>query len=318
MSLSISQGFVIYGAVLQGEIGSTAKHEQGFYVTGSAGGRISGFSRGGVGDFNGDGINDVIVGSTLLSSKDCNQCGTSYLIYGQQTLSNNHLLDFVSTNMAFIGSYSYSGSSVNTVGSGTTTAVTLDTSQGFTTVGSGPSSGCGEPHWNYSSEYFDLGFSIFALPANSFSGYSVSGGGDVNGDGDNLASYSQSQVYCISGAHSSDLTGLAVNVVGDFNGDDLADLVIGAPFGNFDSGDSYLILSSPSPTSFPSSFPTTMEIPVITLQDEIINWLISNVSSVLNSFANKYKFISDEINEHITLKSYEVGLLLKPAADFRS
>jgi len=119
------------------------------------------------------------------------------------------------------------------------------------------------------------GFRINGIKANDRSGSSVSGAGDVNGDGladliigayradPNGNESGQSYVvfgktdsatvnldnlgdggFFINGIDGFDRSGVSVSGAGDVNGDGIADLIIGAPDGNdggADAGEAYVI-----------------------------------------------------------------------------
>jgi hypothetical protein len=179
-----------------------------------------GISVGSAGDFNGDGINDIVIGIAPYSGSD----GSTYIVYGSSDLSS--------------------------------LTIPLTSSQGITITG--PRIGL---YW-------------------SLSGYSVSGAGDVNGDGFadvvigaprannaggmafvvygssnptdlTLTSLTLSQGFAIygSGTPSSnsvygDYAGFSVSNAGDFNNDGYADVVIGASYVNSQTGEIFIIYGS--------------------------------------------------------------------------
>jgi Ca2+-binding RTX toxin-like protein len=194
---------------------------EGFLINGIAPGDFSGYSVSGAGDINGDGISDVIIGAIAADPNGVSS-GQSYVVFGS--------------------------------------------SQGF------------QPIIDLSSLNGRNGFRIDGIAAGDQLGYSASNAGDVNGDGiqdliiganrANPNGDDSGQSYVIFGSRNSfaatvspsslngtngfkingiavgDRSGTFVSEAGDFNGDGIDDLVIGArsadPNGS-DSGQSYVV-----------------------------------------------------------------------------
>ncbi len=230
------EAYLIYGvaggAVL---IGNVALSDVGISVSGVTfqgidSNDLAGISVSSVGDVNGDGIDDLLTGAAFADPNGVSSAGESYLIYGQS------------------GPGALSGA--------------IDLSQVGTTI---------------------AGAILNGIDQSDFSGRTVRGAGDINGDGlaDLLVSGWRAQpnginnagktylIYGRSGASalsgSIDLSGLGIFVhgatfngidpfddssasvsgVGDINGDGYDDLLIGAnladPNGISAAGESYLI-----------------------------------------------------------------------------
>ena len=263
---------------------------QGFVITGSNNGENSGYSVSNAGDVNGDGVDDLIIGAP----------GGYYYYYGSGSGGRSYVV--------------FGGSEVGT--SGSLELSELDGSNGFvingvdnndnagrSVSGAGDINGdgiddliIGAPYADSSSNYgnagesyvvfgnsdgfaasLDLseldgsnGFVITGIDNNDNLGRSVSGAGDVNGDGiddliigapnaDSSSNYSsEGESYVIfgssdgfaanldlanlddidglviTGVDNNDNSGTAVSGAGDINGDGVSDIIIGAPYA--DSG----------------------------------------------------------------------------------
>ena len=196
----------------------------GFVINGIDAADYSGLSVSGAGDVNGDGIDDLIIGASGADSNVNSEAGESYVIFGQ--------------NNGFSASFDLSD---------------LDGTNGFVINGIDESDRIGE---------------------------SVSGAGDVNGDGIddliigaanadpngnstagesyvvfgrdsgfssslNLSTLDGTNGFALNGINEFDLSGYSVSGAGDVNGDGFDDLIIGAsladPNGNDSAGQVYVV-----------------------------------------------------------------------------
>ncbi len=263
LSLSSENGFEIYGA-------NTNDH--------------SGYSASSAGDFNQDGYEDIVIGTTKTS-------GLAYLIFGNKTISNIDLASlsieqgFSITGINCVNSVSSAGD-INNDGyddiilgipnqSNSKSFLIYGKTTGFTNI-------------NLATLTSAEGIYIEGAFAANANGAEVSYAGDVNGDGygdvivganqansykgisyvifgaSNIANLAYStltlnQGFKIFGQNINDQSGISVSSAGDFNGDGYADVIIGAnqayPYGRTNSGAAYIIFNS-AVTANPTSMPT--------------------------------------------------------------
>ena len=204
---SIGSTYVVYGVAgaTRGALNLTnLSSSQGYEIFGDAGGDQLGYSVSGVGDINGDGIDDLIIG-VPYNDDGGSGAGQAYVIYGVAGTP------------------------------GTLDVTTLTAAQGFAIQGD---------------------------TVGDNAGFSVSGAGDVNGDGINdliigavngddggsnsgeayviygtagatrgtldLTNLTQNEGFLIRGDVSGDMLGWSVSDAGDVNGDGIDDVIIGA------------------------------------------------------------------------------------------
>ncbi len=191
-SLSISQGISIYGA---------------------NNGDQSGWSAGSAGDFNKDGISDIIIGAP--SALD--HTGISYVIFGNKTLADMYLANITNFGLTVTGANinDYSGLSVSTAGD--------FNNDGIADV-------------------------IIGAPATDLdSGSSYIVFGNKNPEDLNLAENANSRWITITSSSAVDYTGTEVNFAGDINKDGISDVVIGSP-GAGDGGTCYVVFGNNNPS----------------------------------------------------------------------
>ncbi len=253
----------------------------GFTITGDAGDYL-GHSVSSAGDFNGDGFDDLIVGALGYYS----QQGASYIVYGTDagfaaTLDPTFLNEDTGFLIDGISAGDKCGYSVSAAGD-----VNGD---GFDDVivgaiGVEASTHGGAAYVVFGNDSHTAGIGVLALDGNNgfkiqgaaaydFTGYSVSGAGDINGDGyadlvvgangaDPNDSFSGSTYvvfgkasgfsatilpssldghngFRLDGASLAQNSGMTVSTAGDINGDGFADFVVGtggiSPFGTYTS-----------------------------------------------------------------------------------
>ncbi|MFB2935939.1 choice-of-anchor Q domain-containing protein [Aerosakkonemataceae cyanobacterium BLCC-F154] len=270
---------------------SSLNGSNGFTINGVAANALTGLDVSDAGDINGDGIDDLIIGAIFADPNGFDDAGQSYVVFGRQNQFNSTLnLSELNGSNGFaingIRRGDYSGNSVSSAGD--------INGDGFDDLIIGAyfadvngQSGTGQSYVIFGrqggfSANFNLfqlngsnGFAINGINAGDYSGYSVSGAGDVNGDGFddliigaynpddnvgrayvmfgrsggfsrsfNLANLNGNNGFTINGINPDDNLGVSVSSAGDVNGDGIDDLIIGAdqadPNGD-NSGQTYVV-----------------------------------------------------------------------------
>jgi hypothetical protein len=176
---------------------SSLNGSNGFVLNGIDGGDSSGTSVSGAGDVNGDGIDDLIIGA-VYADPNGSYSGESYVVFGSSSGFSSALeLSSLNGSNGFvlngIDADDYSGNSVSGAGDvngdgiddliiGASTADPNVDDEGESYVVFGSSTGFGASI-ELSSLNGSNGFVLNGIDANDLSGNSVSGAGDVNGDG---------------------------------------------------------------------------------------------------------------------------------------
>ena len=196
----------------------------GFTINGQADDQ-SGFSVSKAGDINGDGIGDLIIGAINGNPNNKESAGKSYVVFGNKT-GFGKTLDVANLNgtngftINGISALDNSGWSVSGLGDFNDDGIddiiigakkaTDNAGQGYVIYGSKKGFGA----------TFDL--STFDTP-------------DYNGD----------KGFIIDGLENSNL-GQSVSGAGDVNGDGADDLIISAPLANSQAGEAYVIFGTPA------------------------------------------------------------------------
>ncbi|MBI1871084.1 MAG: FG-GAP repeat protein [Chlamydiae bacterium] len=237
------------------------------YLVGENVGDYSGYSVSDAGDVDGDGKADLLIGARN-NNEGGTDAGKTYLILAK-TLGSSNTIDLSLADYAFIGedAYDYSGYSVSGAGDvdgdGKADLLIGAAMAGKAYLILAKSLG--------SSKTIDLSLADYTFIGDSFS--SVSGAGDVDGDGKadiligelfvgsgagetylilakSLGSSNTIDLsladYAFVGENAYDYSGYSVSGAGDVDGDGKSDLLIGARSndeGGTDAGKTYLILA---------------------------------------------------------------------------
>ena len=188
----------------------------GFVINGVSAGDQSGFSVSGAGDVNGDGMDDIIIGAHRVNGSR----GTSYVVFGKTDGNAVELFNIADGGFVINGAIGYDNS-------------------GFSVSGAGDINGDGLDDLIVGARYAD--------PNGASSGASYLVFGKTDGNVVQLSDIERGSVegFVINGASAGDNSGFSVSGAGDVNGDGFDDLLVGArdasPNGVVSSGASYVI-----------------------------------------------------------------------------
>jgi len=279
----LSQVYVVYGNTkLTEDFDLEAmKREEGFVIYGSSSNEhYTGVSLSTLGDFNGDGIEDIIVGDVYLYDP-----GRAYVILGKRDLRNDiylhdqgdDFLTIIGTSRSDDTGISVSYADIN--GDGLSDAVIgasgkdSEDMTGSVYVVFGHE--ITKNHINLESLDGKNGFVVTGFDAGARAGSSVSYAGDFNNDSiDDIIvgaphDWGTGKVYIITGRHNfekeisakeeiiinadaqNSRIGDSVSYAGDVNGDGINDVIMGAPDFAIDSiyGQAYVVFGTKTPES---------------------------------------------------------------------
>ncbi|MEM9531583.1 MAG: Ig-like domain-containing protein [Pseudomonadota bacterium] len=190
----------------------------GFTLSGIAENDQSGHSVSSAGDFNGDGVADLIIGEPYAAPGGVGFAGQSYIVFGQRSgfAQSLRLEDLDGTNGLTIESnVGLDQAGISVSGAGDINADGLDD----VVIGAPGNLGPGRAYVVFGAER--------GLPGRL-----------------SLASLNGENGFRIDGIGAEDGAGRAVSGAGDFNGDGVDDLVIGAPYADVDDGEAYVVFGN--------------------------------------------------------------------------
>ncbi len=207
--------FLLLGRAGGWGMGTSVAHPSVIRYTGEAGGDNAGTGVAGVGDVNGDGYDDMLIGASGYNYP-ATDAGAAYLVLGAATLSGGSLAGGGGDTIL-----KYSGEAQSNFA-------------GVAVAGAGDVDGNGLPDMLIGAEgrSASAGAAYLVLSDGAPNGGSLGGGA-----GDTIRRY--------TGEASLDFAGNAVAGAGDVNGDGYHDALVGAPYwGSKDNGAVYLILGA--------------------------------------------------------------------------
>jgi Ca2+-binding RTX toxin-like protein len=195
----------------------------GFSFFGASAGDTAGYAVAGIGDINGDGLDDILIGALQADPSTGTNAGVSYVILGKvggyaSPIDLGALNGTNGFSIKGVSAFDFSGASVSGIGD-----VNDDGLDDFIV---------GAPRADAAAG-LDAGAAYVVFGRNGGFGATL-----------DLSSLDGTNGYAIRGGGAGDGLGLAVSAAGDINNDGIADLIVGARQGEASSGLSYVVFGT--------------------------------------------------------------------------
>ncbi len=221
----------------------------GFALNGVAAGDRSGGSVSTAGDFNGDGIDDLIIGAYEASPDGRSGAGSSYVVFGTDSQIPNP----------------FNLSTLNGLNGFTINGVSAEDESGHSVGAAGDFNGDGID---------DVIIGAIGTVSGG-SSYVLFGSKSVMPNPFELSAINGLNGIVINGTAAGDRLGVSVSAAGDINHDGVADIIIGAdeadPGGRTGAGSSYVLFGTDSQLPNPFNLSTLNGVNGFTLNGEGIN-----------------------------------------------